>query len=42
MYRKCKIPGFLEDKVWADMTGKRYDKGVATIIQRLRDMEETR
>jgi hypothetical protein len=42
MYRKCKLPGFLKDKVWADLTGKRYRKGFATIIARLKEMEEAR
>lgn len=39
LYKKCEIPNYLEEKVWADLTGKQYKKGLAMIIERLREME---
>ena len=42
LYKKCEIPDYLEEKVWADMTGKRYATGLAMIIERLKEMEEAR
>jgi hypothetical protein len=40
MYKKCRIPSFLEEKVWAEMGGRRYREGLSMIIERLRKMEE--
>ena len=40
LYKKCKIPDYLEEKLRVDMGGRRYGEGLAMIIDRLRDMEE--
>ncbi len=39
LYKKCEIPDYLEEKIWADMTGGRYARGLAMVIDKLRDME---
>ncbi len=41
VYRKCRVPSFLKDKVWAEMGGRRYREGLAMIIERLREMENS-
>jgi hypothetical protein len=40
MYSKCRIPSFLEEKVWAEMGGKRYGEGLVMNIEQLREIEE--
>jgi len=42
LYKKCKIPDYLEEKLRVDMGGRRYGEGLAMIIERLRDMEEAK
>ena len=39
MHKKCRIPGFLSEKVWADMVGRKYRTGLASIVERLREIE---
>lgn len=40
LYKKCRIPHFLGDKLRVDMGGKAYRRGLSMIIDRLREMEE--
>jgi hypothetical protein len=40
VYKKCRMPSFLKEKVWLEMGGRRYREGLAMIIERLREMEE--
>ncbi len=40
VYKTCRIPNFLKDKVWAEMSGKNNREGLAMIIERLREIEE--
>jgi len=35
MYRKCEVPLFLREKVWANCVGRKYAAGLKQILQRL-------
>jgi hypothetical protein len=40
VYKKCRIPSFLNDKFRVEMGGRQYREGLPMIIERLREMEE--
>jgi hypothetical protein len=40
LYKKCRIPHFLRDKLRVDMGGRAYRRGLSMVIDRLREMEE--
>jgi hypothetical protein len=35
LYRRCEIPGFLKEKLWADCEGRSYTRGLKEILRRL-------
>ena len=35
LHRQCEIPGFLQEKIWADCSSGRYRKGLLQVLRRL-------